>query len=188
MRIIAGKHKGKVLNEFKLDTTRPTSDLVKQALFNIISYKIEDSVFLDLFGGTGACGLEAISRGSKLVYCVDNNSLSINLIKSNASLIKSTNFNIFKMDYLQALEYFKQNNISFDIIFLDPPYKTDFAEKSINYILKNNLLKDNGLLCWEHDKDKLLVKEKLGFCKTKKYGIKFLSYEYKDTLINKNAN
>ena len=80
MRIIAGKYKGKILNSFKLDTTRPTSDMVRSSLFNIIGEKIIDSDFLDLFGGTGACGIEADSRNAKKVTIVDNNIESINLI------------------------------------------------------------------------------------------------------------
>lgn len=182
MRIIAGKNKGKILKTFKLDTTRPTSDLVKQALFNIIYFKVEDGIFLDLFGGTGACGIEAISRGAKQVIFVDNNKESVNLINSNAKLINATNYQILNNNYEDALKKFKDANMSFDIIFIDPPYKSNFAEKSVNYIINNNLLNQNGLLVWEHDKDKLDMIDSANCFKTKKYGIKYLSYCYKEEL------
>lgn len=182
MRIISGKNKGKVLNGFKLETTRPTSDLVKQALFNIISFKIENSVFLDLFGGTGACGIEAISRGAKQVVFVDNNKESVNLINSNLKLINAKNYTVLSKNYDLALNQLKEEKVCFDIIFIDPPYKSDFAEKSINFIINNNLLNEDGLIVWEHDKDKLAMIDNAGCFKTKKYGIKYLSYCYKDNL------
>ena len=83
MRIIAGKFKGKVLKEFNLDSTRPTSDLVRGALFNAVGTKIENSIFLDLFSGTGAVGIEALSRGAKECYFVDSNKSAIKIITKN---------------------------------------------------------------------------------------------------------
>lgn len=175
MRIIAGKNKGKVLVDFKLETTRPTSDLVKGALFNIIAEKIVDCEFLDLFGGTGSISCEAVSRGASSVITVDNNNESIKIIKKNLSLINANNVKVLNSNFVDALKQFIKNKNKFDIIFLDPPYKTDFAEQSIEFILKNNLLKENGLLIWEHDEDKLNLLNNYGNFKTKKYGKKYLS-------------
>lgn len=186
MRIIAGKFKGKKLKEFELQTTRPTSDLLRESLFNIIGEKVVNSVFLDLFAGTGAVGLEAISRGAKTCYFVDSNRESIKIVKSNLSLINinenslinnndNTNVKVMFLDYNQALNSFKNGIESFDIIFLDPPYASDYAENSIKFILNNNLLKPNGYIVWEHDKFKISATEKFNIVKQKKYGDKYLS-------------
>ena len=177
MRIIAGKYKGKILNSFKLDTTRPTSDMVRSSLFNIIGEKIIDSDFLDLFGGTGACGIEADSRGAKKVTIVDHHIESINLINKNIKLVKSGNINVVNQDYDKFLSYCKDSKLKFDIIFIDPPYKSNFGEISIDYILDNHLVKDDGLIIWEHDKEKLQILDKYANfnIRTKKYGIKYLT-------------
>lgn len=180
MRITAGKNKGKILNSFELETTRPTSDLVKQAMFNIIGYKINNCSFLDLFGGTGAIACEAISRGAEKVVVVDNNKESIKIINKNLQLIKANNATVINDDFLNVLSKLNKENMKFDIIFLDPPYKSNCAEQSVNFILENNILNSNGMLIWEHSVDKLLNVEKYKIFKTKKYGIKFLSYFTKD--------
>ena len=172
MRIIAGKNKGKILAEFKLDSTRPTSDLVKGAMFNMIGDRILDCNFLDLFGGTGSISCEAISRGANFVTTVDNNAESIKIINKNLSSINASNVKVLKVNFLEALEQFKQSNFKFDIIFIDPPYKTDFAEKSIEFIINHNLLNESGMLIWEHDEDKLKLLDEYGNFTTKKYGKK----------------
>ena len=177
MRIIAGKFKGKVLSEFKLASTRPTSDLVREALFDKIGYKIYGSVFLVLFAGTGAVGIEAISRGAQKIYFVDNNKEANNLIKKNISKVDCNNYEIFDYDWEIALNYFFKNNIVFDIVFLDPPYATSFAENAIDIIIRYNLIGKDGLIVWEHDEFKNdYIREFFPTCKTKKYGKKFLTY------------
>ena len=175
MKITAGKNKGKILTEFKLSTTRPTSELVRQALFDTLGNDLSNLVFLDLFGGTGAVACEAVSRNVERVYVVDNNKESISIINKNVSLIKAKNVNVIMNNYEKALKFFNDNNIKFDIIFIDPPYATDFAEKSIDYIFENKLLNSGGCIIWEHDKTKLDVLNNYNVIKTKKYGIKYLS-------------
>lgn len=192
MRIIAGKYKGKILSEFELSSTRPTSDLVRGAIFNMLGEKVNDCVFLDLFAGTGAVGIEAISRNAKQVFFVDNNKDSVNLIKKNASFLKESNFIIKKCDCFEALNEFSNMHICFDIIFLDPPYKTDFAEKCLKLITKHMLIQNSGIVVWEHDETKNELLSKLADIKTKKYGKKFvtlLNLSQMDNLINilKNA-
>ena len=177
MRIIAGKYKGKVLSEFKLSTTRPTSDLVREALFDKIGFRISDEVFLDLFSGTGAVGIEAISRGAKQVFFVDNNKEAISLIKKNLASISPENFEVLNFNYEAALNNFYKKGIKFDIIFLDPPYATNFAENAIKTIKDLDLLNENGLIVWEHNELKNDYVEKyFENVKTKKYGKKFLTY------------
>lgn len=177
MRIIAGKFKGKKLNTFELSTTRPTSDLVREALFDKIGFKILDCTFLDLFSGTGAIGIEALSRGAKEVCFVDKNVEAIKLIKKNLMAINVANAQVLNCDYLSALTSFKNIKKSFDIVFLDPPYKTDFAEDAISRIAKLNILNENALIVWEHDISKNdYIKTNYPFATTKKYGGKFLTY------------
>lgn len=152
MRIIAGKHKGLNLKEFDFDGTRPTSDKVREAIFSKIQFNIIGSNCLDLFGGTGAITLEFLSRGAKSVVVCDNNIKSINLIKENSVKAKECP-EILKMDYKVALSKFNDSGKKFDIIFLDPPYKSDFGNNSIKLIDMYNLLDENGILIYECEKE-----------------------------------
>lgn len=160
MRIIAGSMKGTKL--FTLDglNTRPTLDRVKEPLFSIINFKLEDSVVLDLFSGSGALGLESISRGAKKAYLCDNSREAARIIKQNVEKTKAENLvSILLQDYEKVIEKLSSEGIKFDIIFLDPPYKTDYAEKSVELILKNKLLNDDGIIIIETDsKDKIIEK------------------------------
>lgn len=177
MRIIAGKHKGLILKSFDLITTRPTSDLIRGAVFNTIFEKINDSIVLDLFAGTGAIGLEALSRNAKFCYFADSNEQSVKLIKKNAEKFELNSFKILKMEFQDALHYLFKQKIKFDIIFLDPPYQSNLAEESIKKIKKYGLLNQNGIVVWEHSFDKLkYVISNFENAKTKKYGQKYVSY------------
>ncbi|MBR3697280.1 MAG: 16S rRNA (guanine(966)-N(2))-methyltransferase RsmD [Clostridia bacterium] len=158
MRIIAGKMKGTKLYTLDGLNTRPTLDRVKEPLFSIINFKLQDSVVLDLFSGSGALGLEAISRGAKKAYLCDNSKDAINIINKN---IKKTKFEndvevIFK-SYEKVLEDFK--NTLFDIVFLDPPYKSEFVSTALKKILNNNLLNENGIIIIETDDKEKVLKE-----------------------------
>ena len=177
MRVIAGKYKGKLLSEFDLKSTRPTADMVREALFDKIGVLACDCTFLDLFSGTGAVGIEALSRGAKFCTFVDHDKTAVKITKKNIESVNANNQEILNMDFLTALEYLKKQKKQFDIIFLDPPYKTDFAEISIDWILKNKLLSTDGLIVWEHDEEKLKYAEQnFSNSKTKKYGKKYLTY------------
>ena len=177
MRIISGKFKGKKLSEFELSQTRPTTDLVREALFDKIGFDVIDSVFLDLFAGTGACGIEALSRGAKYCYFVDMQADAIKLINKNIKSVNADNCEIIKSDFLEALKGFEKRKIVFDFVFLDPPYKSVFAEETIEILKQKKLLSKNGLIIWEHDQTKLdYVNNNFVNCKTKKYGQKYLTY------------
>lgn len=177
MRIIAGKFKGKLLTEFTLNSTRPTADMVREALFDKISLIADDAIFLDLFAGTGAIGIEALSRGAKYCFFVDESNEAIKIINQNLASINAKNYAIKNCDYKKALINFKNENISFDLIFLDPPYATNYAEIALEFIKNNNLLKENGLVIWEHDSTKLdYIKLYFNAAQTKKYGKKYLTY------------
>ena len=169
MRIIAGKHKGLNLKSFDFEGTRPTSDKVREAVFSKIQFNIMGSRCLDLFGGTGAVTLELLSRGAESVIVCDNNIKSISLIKENSTKAKE-NPTILKMDYKQALAKQSEENNQFDIIFLDPPYKSDFGNKSIKYICDNNLLDDDGILIYECDKSTVVDSANFEVFDEKVYG------------------
>lgn len=160
MRIIAGKNKGTKL--FTLDgiNTRPTLDRVKEPLFSIINFELLDTTVLDLFSGSGALALEAISRGAKEAYLCDNSRDAIKIIKQNIEKTKTENQTVvITKAFDKALQELVEKKVKFDIVFLDPPYKTDYAVKATEIIVENDLLKDNGLIIIETDeKDRIVEK------------------------------
>ena len=177
MRIIAGKYKGKVLTEFELGSTRPTADMIREALFDKIGLFVDGSVFLDLFAGTGAVGIEALSRNAKFCYFVDSQRDAISIIKKNLGLIGAQNYEVQNTDFKSAILSFEKRGIKFDFVFLDPPYASDFAEVAIDMILKSDLITESGMIIWEHDLTKLeYIKKNFTNSQTKKYGKKFLTY------------
>jgi 16S rRNA (guanine966-N2)-methyltransferase len=174
MRIIAGKHKGLQLNTFEYDNIRPTIDRVRENIFNIIQFKVSGSDVLDLFGGTGAISLEFVSRGANKVITCDNNKDSVSLIKKNFSKAKE-NPDLYIGDYLTTLEKLKEHK--FDIIFLDPPFDTDFGEKSIEFIIKNNMLNDDGIIIFEHLASKdINISNEFEIKNERKYGTVMVSF------------
>ena len=176
MRVISGYLKGRKLEGYMVETTRPTMDRVKESMFASIQNDIEESVVLDLFCGTGSLGIEAISMGASSCYFVDNNK---NIIKYLNKNIDSLNIKdksvIIEKDYKDALLYFKNNNIKFNIILVDAPYKMEVMEEVINLVKKYNLLLDNGLLVLEYSFDKLEDKyNDLNLIRYKKYSDKYV--------------
>jgi 16S rRNA (guanine(966)-N(2))-methyltransferase RsmD len=171
MRVISGIYKGRNISGFDIDGTRPTMDRVKESMFASIQNNIKDKIVLDLFSGSGSLGIESLSNGAKMCYFVDNNKIAINTIKKNT--IDILNKVILNNDYLTALEYFKNNDIRFDLILLDPPYKNDLLNNSIKYIEEYNLLNEGGILVCEFEIDKIQTKYKL--IKSKKYGLKYVN-------------
>ena len=155
MRIIAGNWKGKVLNSPKTDKTRPTLDRVKEGLFSMLYPYLTDSVVLDLFAGTGNLGIEALSRGAKYVHFNDVNHEAIKVIYSNVQL---TNYEkcakITKKDYEKCIKSLNEENICFDIIFLDPPYESKVEEKCLSLLANSNLINEETIIILESDKEK----------------------------------
>ncbi|MEG1612684.1 MAG: 16S rRNA (guanine(966)-N(2))-methyltransferase RsmD [Clostridia bacterium] len=146
MRIISGKYGGRKLFSPKGDDVRPTTDRVKEALFNILQFKVRNAVVLDLFSGSGALGIECVSRGAKEVIFSDNDRKSIELVNRNLSGIEF-NGQILQSDYLRVIS---NSKAKFDIIFLDPPYNSGLAEKAILEILKCDILSNDGIIVYEH--------------------------------------
>ena len=172
MRIISGKYKGRVLKGYTLKGTRPTMDRVKESLFASIQDYLDNSVCLDLFAGSGNLGIEALSMGAREVVFVDKEYMACKTIKSNLDMLDNNlNTTILTMDYLKAID--KLYPKKFDIIFLDPPYKTYYIEKSLKKISELNIL--NGIVVLESDSlDKLNFSDYYDEIKTKKYGDKYI--------------
>ena len=171
MRIISGQFRGRPLKSPKSDNIRPTGDKVKQALFTKLQFLIADSVVLDLFCGSGALGIEALSRGAKMVYFVDKDRRSINLTKENLKGMPN-NYKMFSCSYDVAL---KQFDVKFDLIFVDPPYASGLYEDALAKIEQYNLLSECGIVICEHPND-LTIKTNLNLVDQKCYGTVTLSY------------
>ena len=172
MRVISGKLKGRVIKGFDIDGTRPTMDRVKESVFAMIQDYLNNSIVLDLFAGSGNLGIEAISNGASKVYFNDINKKCINNIKDNLYTFNIiSNFILTNMDYKEALNYYKNEKIKFDLVFLDPPYKNHIVNEILIFIHKYNLLNDNGLVICEIDSD-IDIDENYVIYKQKKYGNK----------------
>lgn len=173
MRIITGKLKGRKLKTPRSFDIRPTSDRVKEAIFSILDpYIHEDTVIVDLFCGTGNLGLEALSRGAKMVYFSDSSRESIALAKENIR-----DFGVVDQAVILAGD-FKQNikRISgkVDIILLDPPYASGLLLKALQVVAASEVLKEDGIVLCEHTSREAIPEEigNLNFLKTRKYGSK----------------
>ncbi len=149
MRIISGKARGTKLETLEGLDTRPTLDRVKEALFSIIQGYMYEADVLDLFSGSGALAIESISRGAKKAIACDKSKKAIEIIKQN---VKKTHFEndikVINAEYKKALEGI---NEKFDIIFLDPPYKTNYGVEATKIIMEKDLLKEEGIIVFETD-------------------------------------
>lgn len=167
MRVISGKYKGKKLNGFNIDGTRPTMDRVKESIFSMIQNHIKDSTVLDLFSGSGSLAIESISNGAKSAYLIDNNIISIQVINNNIQGIDG-DIHVIKSDYIDALKLLKSNK--FDIVFLDPPYDLNLISDCIARIKEYDMLASNGIIVCEYENENIVTDLKL--YKEKKYGTK----------------
>lgn len=172
MKVISGKYKGRKIEGFDIEGTRPTMDRVKESLFATIQNYVKESVVLDLFSGSGNLGIEALSEGASYAYLVDKNIKCIKTINKNINNMGIENVKVLNMDYKLAL---KQINKKLDLIFLDPPYKTSLIEDSLKLIDEYDLLSDDGLIvCESDDVDKIIYSNKYESIKEKRYGDKYI--------------
>lgn len=169
LRVIGGQHGGRKLEQPDLKITRPTTDRAKEAVFSMIQFKVEGSIFLDLFSGSGSIAIEAASRGAMKVIAVEKNPAAVSIIKSNLELLNINNVSVVRSEvdnYLKAA-----SGTKFDFIFMDPPYDENHYNSALELIKESNILKDNGWLIIETSSPKDIVIPK-GFVliKDKKYG------------------
>lgn len=178
MRVISGKFGSRSLKPVPGSKTRPTTDKVKESLFNMIGPFFNGGTFLDLYAGSGSVAIEAVSRGIDKATLVDHQYLAIKTIKENVEMTKEKDsFQVYKMDSDLALEKFSNDNAKFDFIFLDPPYKDQKMVEQLEYIKNSSLLQEDGIVICETDDNVNLQDDVDGYSliKQKKYGITIIS-------------
>ena len=154
MRVIAGKYKSRRLAAPAGMQTRPTSDRLRETLFNVVAPAVAGSVWLDLFAGTGAIGIEAISRGARLVYFVESSKRAARTIRDNlASLEIADGFELIEREAPTALRLLDSRSAACDFCYVDPPYrKKEDYEDVLGYLSQSTVLNPAGLVIAEHDK------------------------------------
>ena len=185
MRVITGKARGVALKTPDGILTRPTADRVKEALFSIIQFDIPGAKVLDLFGGTGQLGIEALSRDAASAVFVDEREDACKLIKENLKRTQlEKNAKVVRSDYLAFLNSCREK---FDIIFLDPPYAEIFLENSLKRITEIDILQSGGIIVCERPLGKELFCDLPGYSRSKdyKYGKTLLTLYRKNDMPDK---
>ena len=175
MRVIAGIYRSRVLQEVEEDTTRSTKDRVKESFFNSIQNDIYDSHVLDLFAGSGALGIEAISRGAAHAVLNELNPKALKVIHENVSNLKIKNCTVSNLDYVDFLISSKN---TFDIIFLDPPYHMQVLDEIIALISKKKLLNEDGIIVCLYAKNNSIKSENSDIIEYKKKTIGITNVSY----------
>src|SRR5262249_35873582 len=157
MRIITGLYKGRRLKTLEGTSVRPTSDRLRETLFNILSPRIEGARFVDVCAGSGAVGIEALSRGAAHVTFIEISRKATSVIMENLRHCKiEKNFQLINRDALQAMRYFAGEGIEFDIFYFDPPYDSELYATVLWQIAKEKLLAEDGVVIVEHRRQVLL--------------------------------
>lgn len=183
MRVISGSARGTHLKTLEGLNTRPTTDRIKESMFNLIQTYIYDKNILDLFSGSGSLGIEALSRGGNSAVFVEKHRKAVKVIEDNLTktrlLEKAT---IMNNDVQDAISRLSKSNKKFDLIILDPPYSKDFILPVLKSLLEGQLVEKEGIIVIEHEKSDILDENLFGFqcIKTKQYGITSISI-YKET-------
>jgi 16S rRNA (guanine966-N2)-methyltransferase len=182
LRIIAGELKGRKLRSVRGRKTRPTANRTREAIFNILAFQIQDSRVLDLFAGTGAFGIEALSRGAESVVFVDVDYNSISVIEENvASLSLENRTKIFRWDLARNLNSLGSLRSAFNLIFMDPPYHKDFIETALFNLHSSQCMESGARIIVEHSDLEPILNVQLPFeiSDQRKYGktlVSFLNY------------
>lgn len=174
MRIISGTRRGHKLCGFDGDDVRPTTDRVKESIFNLIQTYVADSVCLDMFAGSGALSLEALSRGAAEAVCTDSDKRSVDIINKNIAALGF--FENCKVIHMSCFDYIVSAEKKFDIIFLDPPYNKDLIKPALTAILDNAALNDGGIIVLESDDTDFHEEfDGLTLLKQRKYGRTYIT-------------
>lgn len=179
MRVITGSARRRRLETLEGEDVRPTTDRIKEAVFSVIQFEVEGRSFLDLFSGSGQMGIEALSRGAKTAFFIDNSKKSIETVKKNLKTTKlETNAKVFSMDYMSFLAV---NTEEFDIAFLDPPYRTGTLQKALELVA--GAMKDTGIIIAENPLDEEILSNYGNFVLDRQYRygkIKVSTFRHKD--------
>lgn len=182
MKILSGRLKGK--NFYMPFGIRPTSDLIRKSVFDSLGEGIEGVDFVDLFAGSGAMGLEAISRGAKNVTFVEKEPKNISVIEENLVLLElplaereDRYFDVKKLDVFAAIKEFAVEKKEFDIIFVDPPYDRELARKTLKTLCAYDIVKPTSLVIFQHEKNEALPQEQGPFAiiRQRKFGASYLT-------------
>lgn len=169
MRIISGSRRGRKLLGFDGDYIRPTTDRVKESMFNLIQNHLSGAMVFDAFAGTGALGLEALSRGADFVVCTDIDKRSLEIIKKNYDACSFSDR--YDIKHAEAADYLKTSDKQFDIIFMDPPYNKGLVTPVLRIVSDRNLLKTDGIIVIERDgEDDVFELSGFTVIKERKYG------------------
>jgi len=167
MRVISGTARGRRLKELPGMDTRPTTDQVKEALFNIIQFEIEGRQVLDLFGGTGQLGIEALSRGAAHCTFVDSSRQAAAVIRDNLKTVDFTDRAAVQQG--DSVAFLSGCRRKFDVILLDPPYQTDLLETCIQNITRFDILTEHGIMICESPADKQMPETEAPYDKSREY-------------------
>lgn len=150
MRVIAGTARSLTLKTLPSDATRPTTDKIKETLFNMIHYDVSDSVFLDLFSGSGAIGIEALSRGADKCFFVEQNPKAVSCINENLKFTRLIDkASVYKTDVLSFIETFNLEDKTLDFIFMDPPYNKGLEEKALRLLSNKSYVDEDTIIIVE---------------------------------------
>jgi 16S rRNA (guanine(966)-N(2))-methyltransferase RsmD len=150
MRVVAGKYRGRLLRTVRGQDVRPTSDRLRETLFNILAPQIKETRFLDLCAGSGAIGIEAISRGANQVTFVEESRSACSVIRDNLATLGIEGQSIVCRDVASAIRSLASKGAEFDIIFFDPPYPSGMYSRVLKLIARENLLSEDGVVVVEH--------------------------------------
>jgi 16S rRNA (guanine966-N2)-methyltransferase len=153
LRIIGGRYRGRNLESFKGRDVRPTADRVRESLFNILARRTHDACVLDLFSGTGALGIEALSRGARMAVFVDNSVHSLRVLRKNLDrcALSDDCTQVIRWDITRNLECLRRYPQTFDLVFLDPPYHREVVQVAMRHLVHSQCLAAEALLVVEHE-------------------------------------
>ena len=179
MRIIGGQLRGKKLSPVRAAAVRPTSDRLRETVFNILSGRFEGTVALDLFAGTGALGIEALSRGAAQAVFVDHSREAISMILRNIQLCRLEHrSSVIRWDIARNLDCLRRVNRRYDLVFLDPPYNRGYVLPTLEYLHRNRLLTSDARLIVEHASTEVIspVPASFAITDTREYGKTLVSF------------
>lgn len=170
MRVVGGIYRSRIL-EWPDDVThiRPTKDRIREAIFNAVG-DLTNCVALDLYAGSGAMGIEALSRNAKKAYFVDINNVALKTTRNNINNLGIKNAEVLAMSDIQALDRLASNQVKLDIVFIDPPYKEGKYQEVMDLLINHNLLNENAIIVFEADRDIIINESCYSRRRDYKYG------------------